>query len=110
MTDRPSGRSLPAADVPIKNPEQARAHLRRSRENAGLSLRAAAARVGCCNATIIHVETGHRGPSADLVLAACKAYHVDPAPVLCAFRVVPEAAAERFFDPDRMREALAGGA
>lgn len=108
MTDRPTGRSLLAAHARIKNPADARAFLRAARETEGLSIRAVAKRVGGSNAMVSHVETGFRCPSAAWLVAACKVYRVDPAPLLCAFRVVPDAAAERFFDVDRMRAALAG--
>lgn len=85
------------------------AMLRDRRAVLGLRLEDIAERVNISIAYASEVERGKKGPSADVIVAWAEAIDVDPAPVLCAFRLVPEAAAERFFDADRMRAALAGG-
>lgn len=56
------------------------------------------------------VERGTSGVGPDIAERWAQVLGLDPAEVLCAFRVVPDRVAKAFFDPDRMRAALAGGA
>ena len=86
--------------------ERAGAMLRDARNRQGLSLRAVAEKVGKSHVFIGDVERGISALPIDLVPRMCDVLNLDPADVLCAFRLVPERAAAKFFDPDRMREAL----
>ncbi len=58
---------------------------------------------------LAEVERGESGVGADIAERWAGVIGLDPAEVLCAFRVIPERAAAAFFDADRMRAALAGG-
>lgn len=128
LADHPRGEAS-HAHAPLRNPEPiprrrgrppqppevlaaAGAMMRERREKLGLTLAFVARRINVCNVHLSDVERGRKGISADVAEAWAKALALPVAEVCCAFRVVPEAAAERFFDPDRMREALAqkGGA
>lgn len=83
--------------------------LRDRRGTLGLRLEDVADRVNISIAYASEVERGKKCPSASVLVEWAEFVGLDPAAVLCAFRVVPDAAAERFFDVDRMRAALAGG-
>lgn len=89
---------------------EAGAMLREARKRRGWTARDVAARVSVSPTHVSLVERGRASAGPDVLLAWAKALGMDAAEVCCAFRVVPEQAAERFFDPDRMRAALAGGA
>lgn len=88
------------------------AMLRERRERLGFTLEYVAERARVTFQYLSEIERGCKAPSADVLGDLIGVLALPAADVFCAFRVVPEAAAERFFDPDRMREALArkGGA
>ena len=83
--------------------------LREQRGTLGLRLEDVADRVNISIAYASEVERGKKCPSADVLVEWADFVGLDPAVVLCAFRVVPDDAAEAFFDVDRMRAALGGG-
>lgn len=84
--------------------------LRNRRGEMDLRLEDVADRVNISIAYASEVERGKKCPSADVLVEWANFVGLDPAVVLCAFRVVPDDAAERFFDVDRMRAALTGEA
>jgi transcriptional regulator with XRE-family HTH domain len=103
---RRRGRPPVPADVLVT----AGAAMRARREELQLTLSYIADRVRVSSVHLSEVERGRSGASADLLEAWALAIGLDVAEVLCAFRVVPDRVAAEFFDPDRMRAALAGGA
>ena len=88
---------------------RAGAMLREARESKRIPLRAVAARVGCSHVFIGEIERGASTLPVDMAEEICAMLDLDLAAVLCAFRLVPERAAEAFFDIERMRAALAAG-
>ena len=89
---------------------RAGALVREAREKQRLGLRGAARALGVSDAYVGQVERGDQTSSVGFARRLARVLDVHIADLCAAFRLVPEAAAERFFDPDRMREALAGGA
>lgn len=126
LADHPRG-GASHAHAPLRKPEppsrrtggptakpaavlaDAGAMLRAARKRRGWTVRDLAVEIGVSHVHVSMVELGRCPVGADVLLAWAKALGMDTAEVCCAFRVVPEQAAERFFDPDRMRAALAGG-
>ena len=100
-------RGLPIADTSLP---PSGAMLRDKRKALGFSQRDLAGRCACTSNSIHAVETGVRSPSEALARRIAAALGIDEAEVFCAFRIVPKAAEAAFFDVDRMRAALAGGA
>lgn len=88
---------------------RAGALVREAREKQRLGLREAALALGVSHAYLGQVERGEHTISVGFAPRLALVLDVDIAVLCCAFRLVPEAAAERFFDVDRMRAALAGG-
>jgi len=84
--------------------------LREARKARGLSLRDVAAKVERSHVFLGCIERGDSAMPIEMAPGLCEVLGLDIAVVLCAFRLVPDVAAERFFDVDRMRAALAGGA
>ncbi len=120
MTDASQGAAY-RADAPPRKPrwgivrtpavlQRAGAMVRAARKAKGLSLRKASDITGKSHVFLGEIERGEAGLPVALAYALADTYGMDIAVVLCAFRVVPDAAAERFFDVDRMRAALAGEA
>jgi hypothetical protein len=106
--ERPSRRGRPALvhpDVLVAGG----AMLRAARQRRGMSIAAVRDAAGLSVGHLSLVERGKSGISPDALVAWATVLGLDPAVVLCAFRVVPERCAAAFFDPDRMRAALAGG-
>ena len=84
------------------------AMLRERRETARITLRGLAEKTGRSHVFLGAIERGESVVSVDLAARLAVVLDLDLAEILCAFRVVPEHAAARFFDVDRMRAALAG--
>lgn len=93
--------SVPADDLP-----PGCALLRRQREARDLTLAQVGQRLNASPDRLSVMERGKADIAPTLLEAWAIAIGLDPAEVLCAFRVVPDRAAARFFDPDRMRAAL----
>lgn len=123
MTDHHPGASI-CAPMPSRKPDHlsrrrrppadvlaaAGAKMRARRESLGLSIGDVSRRLGGVTVVFLaYVERGESGVGADIAERWAHIIGLDPAEVLCAFRVVPERAAAAFYDPDRMRAALAGG-
>lgn len=89
---------------------RAGAMLREARQKRGLSLRALSEKVGKSHVFLGEVERGDAALPVAIAPRLAEVLEIDLAVVLCAFQVVPQHAAKAFFDPDRMRAALAGGA
>lgn len=123
MTDHHPGASVPAAAPPRKTEHRGRPRphgrgllapagdmLREARHRTGVTLLEIQRRVGISAGHASLVERGLCGTSAETLERWAAVVGLDPAAVLCAFRLVPERAAAAFFDVERMRAALAGGA
>lgn len=122
VTDHHPGASVPAAAPPRKTERARRSRaiddaallaagsmMRQAREARKTSLGDVGRRIGVCVPHLSAVERGRMGVSGEVAEAWALAIGLDPALVLCAFRVVPRRAAEAFFNVDRMRAALAAG-
>lgn len=83
--------------------------VREARKKQGLTLRGVAALTDKSHVFLGEIERGTSPLPISLAPRLALVLGMDLAELLCAFRLVPEAAAERFFDPERMRAALAGG-
>lgn len=101
---RPVGRPARSPDILAA----AGAMIRERRESQGKSLRQLADLTDRSHGYIGDVERGKCSICFDLAARLAVVLDLDLAEILCAFRVVPEHAAARFFDVDRMRAALAG--
>lgn len=80
--------------------------LKKAREGLGLSLEVLGERVERAASHLSGIETGRATPSPELLDRLAVALELDPAPLFCAYRLVPERAADTFFSVDRMRVAL----
>lgn len=102
---RHAGRPLP----PFEALAAAGAMLRAHRESRGLTILYVATRAKISGVHLSDIERGMTGVSVEIVEDVATVLGLDVAEVLCAFRVVPQRAAAKFFDAERMRKALEVG-
>lgn len=98
----------PPRKMNVCSPIDAGRVIRTAREHRNMGLAALADLVRCSPPHLSRVELGGK-PSAELLDAIARVLDLDAAPLFCAWRIAPARAAS-FWDADRMREALAGGA